>query len=103
MRSAELSDDFIKQLLGSSKTKGQYLTCLKEFVDSDEPIVNPREAWPLLFADKKASAMYQSFNNAKTKMNGQGENIRIINRDDEVFIMHTHRVELRLNPESAEV
>lgn len=102
MTNSNLTDEFIAELLAGSRTKGQYKTFLDEFVASDEPVVNVKETWPVL-KDKKASAMYQSFNNAKAKLNGAGEAIRVINRNDELFLMHTGRVELRLNPDSAEI
>lgn len=97
----KMTDEFIAELLAGNKTKGQYEAHLREFADSDEAVINPREAWPLLYATKSASAMYQSFNNAKQKLNGTGEPIKILARNGEIFIMHTDRVQLRLNPVEA--
>lgn len=96
-----LDKDFIESLLAN--TKGKYELKLKEFVDnSDEPVINPREAWPAMFAEASTSAMYQSFNNARKKLNGEGEDIKILSRDGEVFIMHTGRVALFLAEADAE-
>lgn len=97
-----LDKALIDELLGSVRIKGLYEAKLNEFIASDDPAINPRESWPEFFANKTAGSMYQSFNNAKKKLNGSGEAVVILRRDDEVFIMHMERVKRVETPTEAD-
>lgn len=87
-----LDKDFINSLLAD--TRGKYKMKLQEFIASDEPVVNPREAWPTMFGEANSSAMYQSFNLAIKSLNGDAGNIVLKQRDGELYILHTGRAAL---------
>lgn len=89
-----LTNDEVLALLAKGRVKGQYEDSLKEFEDSDDIAVNPKEAWPMLYKTKELSALYQGFINAKKKMNGHGEHIRVMKRDEEVFLINMDKVSL---------
>lgn len=91
-----LSNEKIFALLSNSRTKGDYDIALDEFLASDDAVVNVREAWPLKFANKTATSMYQSFN-AKTKSTV----ISVKKVNDDVFLLHNDRVQLIIDASRA--
>lgn len=89
-----LSNDEVLALLSKARVKGQYEESLKELLASDDVAVNPQETWPALYARKEVSSIYQGFINAKKKLNGSGESIRVIRREDTVFVINMDKVAL---------
>lgn len=65
---AGLTDDQIKALLSTTRTKGQYITYLGEFIENGEKGICANEEWVDL-AEKKASTLKQGFENAKENKN----------------------------------
>lgn len=97
-----LASDFINELMQSSRTKGTYGVSLLEFLnESDEAGINPREAWPHLYATKNAATLYQGFNNAAKKANVEAL-ITIRKVEEDVFILHKERVTLALTADDEE-
>lgn len=85
-----LPPELITKLMSESRTAA-YGPRLLEFVESDEAGINPREAWPVEFKGKTATAIYQSFKGAVKKASLQ-DMITVIKREDDVFLMHNERV-----------
>jgi hypothetical protein len=85
-----LSSEQIDELMASSRTRNAYAPRLVEFCDSDEAAVNPADVWPE-FKAKKASTLYQGFNNAVKK--GQLEDTILVKLwNENVFLLHKERV-----------
>ena len=94
-----LDASMIKSLMAQSRSRDTYGPKLLEFVESDEAGINPRDVWPLEFGEKKSSALYQGFNTA-VKSAKLGEVVRVLQRDDNVFLLHNER--MRVMVERAE-
>jgi hypothetical protein len=92
LKKGELSAEFIADLLANTRTRNQYGPKLVEFFNSDEPAVNPQEAWPEL-ATKNLATIYQGFINAlkKTEDPTIKAQLTILKRNDAVFILHNER------------
>lgn len=65
---AGLTDEQIKVLLSTTRTKGQYITYLAEFLDSGEKGVCVNEEW-IDLSEKKSSTLKQGFENARENKN----------------------------------
>lgn len=93
-----LDNDTILALYTNRRKKGMYVERLDQaYNDSDEAGIDPAEDWPLDFANKVASTMYQGFRNAAETL-GIEDKVEIMNRDGHVFILFTDRVNVILNP-----
>lgn len=86
---AGLTAEQIQALLGKTRTKGQYLEYLNEFVASGEQGVNVNETWVAL-RDKKATTLKQGFENAKEKKEAAegSENVKVIANEDMVYLIN---------------
>ena len=88
-----LSNDEVLSLMAGSRTKGSYDDALAKFIKSDEPGVNPREEWPSMFGEKNANTLAQGFTNAIRRVKtDEADQIKVINRDGDVFVIHLGRV-----------
>lgn len=92
-----LTSDKVAELMANSRQRNAYGPKLIEFCESDEAAVNPSETWPVEFAGKKASTMYQGFRNAAEKA-GLQDTILIKLSDDAVYILHKGRVSVLMQP-----
>lgn len=86
-----LSNEVIAALMGKSRTRNAYGPKLIAFDESDDAGVNPVEAWPLEFGQKKPATLYQGFRTAIEKAN-LGEKIEVKRSEDSVFLLHKERV-----------
>lgn len=86
---AGLTAEEIQALLGRSRTKGQYVVRLNEFVGTGEMGINVRETW-VEFADKQASTLKQGFDNARdNKEAAEGtDQVKVIKQEDDVFLIN---------------
>lgn len=92
-----ISAELITSLMANGRSRNSYGPKLMEFYNSDEPAINVAEVWPLEFAQKEASALYQGFLTAAKKA-GIQDNLIIKRSEDNVFILHKERVAGLLNP-----
>lgn len=74
-----LSEDQIRSLLSNTRTKGQYITYLNEFIESGEPGECANEKW-LDLAEKKSSTLKQGFENAKDNKaaHPDAQNVKVV-------------------------
>jgi hypothetical protein len=94
-----LSAEDIERLMGESRQRNTYGPKLLDFLNSDEAGINPAEAWPLEFGKKNASTLYQGFLTAAKKAE-VADQIRILQNDGKVFILHVERAGIVLNKET---
>jgi hypothetical protein len=85
-----LDPALIRKLASSGRARNVYGPRLKDFIDSDEAAVDPSEAWPLEFSEKKAQTMYQSFRKA-VKDAELTDTVVVRLHEDKVYLMHTER------------
>lgn len=99
-----LSSDMVAELMANSRGRNQYGPKLLAFAESDEAAINPAEVWPLDFAGKKATTLYQGFRLAAEKagLGAPDGPILIKQSDDNVFLLHNDRVSVMLNPEATD-
>lgn len=90
-----LNSDFISELMSSGRARNQYGPPTLEFLNSDEPGINPREVWPHLFASHKAPTLYQGFVTAVKKANLE-DIILVKKKGEDVFLLHKERVTLAI-------
>src|SRR6266487_426075 len=88
-RMAGLTAADIQALLSRSRTKGQYLVRLNEFIESGEMGVCANENW-VEFADKKASTLKQGFEGARqNKEAAEGsDNVKVISNEEKVYLIN---------------
>ena len=91
-----LDPAMIEKLMGESRQRNTYGPKLIEFINSDEAGINPAEAWPLEFGKKNASTLYQGFLTAAKKAE-VADQIRLLQNDGNVFILHKERAGLLVN------
>lgn len=86
---AGLTNEQIAQLLGSTRSKGQYVVYLNEFLDSGEAGVCANDEW-VAIKDKKASTIKQGFENAKDKKDARddAQYIKVITNEEKVFLIN---------------
>jgi hypothetical protein len=96
-----LSEDQIMELLGKARGRNVYGPKLIEFMESDEAAINPKDTWPAEFANKSASALYQSFRQAAEKAN-VADQLQISQVGGQVFILHKEKVAVVLNSATTE-
>lgn len=93
-KSGALSHAEIQELLAGSPSRGVYGKRFKQFAeDSDEAGVNVRTTWPSDFANKTATALVQSFTQARDKAGIDKERIAVIRSGEDVFLIHKERME----------
>lgn len=90
---AGLTPEQIAALLGATRTKGQYVVRLNEFVSSGEAGIAVAEQWPLEFgpaAEKKIDTVKQGFENAKNSKNAHAdaEFVKVLKNDDTVYLVN---------------
>lgn len=88
-----LTPEQIQALMSGTKTKGQYVLRLNEFVASGEGGIAVAEQWPLDYgptAEKKIDTVKQGFENAKNSKNAHAdaEHVRVIKNDEQVFLVN---------------
>lgn len=96
-----LPADLIKDLMGSTRNRNVYGPKLLEFVESDEPGINPSESWPLEFGGKNPTTLYQGFIKA-AKDAKVSDTVKIIKREDSVFILHMERARVAVETMTTE-
>lgn len=86
---AGLTAEQIQQLLGKSRSKGQYIVHLNSFLASGEGGVCANDEWVDL-ADKKATTLKQGFENAKTNKDATdgAENVKVLVNEDKVYLIN---------------
>ena len=84
-----LTPEQIAELLGGTRTKGDYVVKLNSFVESGEAGVCVNEQW-LEMKDKKAQTLKQGFEAAKEKKDAvEGSaNVKVIAKGDLVFLIN---------------
>lgn len=84
-----LTPDQIQALLGSTRTKGDYVVKLNEFLESGEAGVCVNETW-VEMKDKKAPTLKQGFEAAKEKKDAAegAEAIKVIANDGKVYLLN---------------
>lgn len=85
-----ISADKLSELMGKARTRNTYGPKLLEFMESDEAGINPAEVWPMEFGEKLTTTLYQGFMNAAKKSDLK-DKIKILQSDDNVFILHNER------------
>jgi len=92
---AGMSPEEILQILGQSRTKGEYAGYLKTFLDSGEAGVAVNDTWPAL-SQKKATTVKQGFENAKDKKDAPegAENVKVVKSNEQVYLFNLSLVEL---------
>lgn len=88
-----LPNDLIAKLMAGGRTRNAYGPQLKIFAESDEPAINVKEVWPLLYAAKEAGTLYQGFVTAIKKAE-LTERIVCRKSDDDVFLLDTEKCAL---------
>lgn len=88
-----LTPEQIAALMSGTRTKGQYVTRLNEFLNSGEGGIAVAEEWPLDFgpaAEKKIDTVKQGFENAKNSKNAHAdaEHVRVLKNDDIVYLVN---------------
>lgn len=97
-----LPTDVILGLMQNTRTRNAYGPKLLDFMEnSDEAGINPVDIWPVEFGGKEAATLYQGFMKA-VKDAELSDTIKVIRREDSVFILHLDRVSLALNADSEE-
>lgn len=99
---AGLSPDQVAALLSKTRTKGQYIQYLNEFIDGGEMGVEVGEQWVAL-KDKKATTLKQGFDNAKDNKEAHdgAENIQVIKQDEKVYLVNLAHDEIATGQEEA--
>lgn len=87
-----LDNDFIKNLYAGRKERYIYDECLNTVMQSDEPGVPVKATFEKL-AEKSTTTIVQGFKNAAKRLKCTDQ-IGVIARDDEVYVMVTSRVKL---------
>jgi len=85
-----LPPELIKALMGKGRARGVYGPRLKQFAESDEAAINPRESWPLEFEGKTALAMTQSFRKHIADADLE-DVIQVVSHDGECYLVHKER------------
>jgi hypothetical protein len=99
---AGLTPEAVAALLSKTRTKGQYIQYLNEFVDSGEMGVEVGEQWVAL-KDKKGTTLKQGFDNAKDNKEARegSENVQVIKQDEKVYLVNLAHEELSAQTEEA--
>lgn len=99
---AGLTPDQIQALLGKTRSKGEYLRYLNEFVASGEGGVCANEQW-VAIRDKKASTIKQGFVNAQDKKEAApgAENVKILVNEDLVYLINLAAAGVEVDAEPA--
>jgi hypothetical protein len=84
-----LSPDLVAKLLSEGRGRNQYQPRLAQFMESDEPGVDPKEEWAE-FRGKKATTLYQGFRTA-AEAAGVLDDIIIRKVENDLFILHKAR------------
>lgn len=85
-----LTAEQIAKLLGETRTKGQYIGRLNQFIESGAGAVCVTEEWPADFNGKQANTIKQGFENAKNSKNrAEGsDNVKVIKNNDLVYLVN---------------
>jgi hypothetical protein len=99
---AGLTAEQIATLLGKTRSKGQYIQYLNQFLTSGEAGLCVNEQW-LDLKDKKASTLKQGFENAKeNKEAGEGsEFVKVIASEDQVYLINLQAAGVEIPAEAA--
>lgn len=85
-----LPPELISKLMSSGRAVNAYGPKLAEFVESDEPGIDPREQWSLEFSGKKTSTLYQGFMTAVKAAELQ-DVILVKQYDGGCYLLHKER------------
>lgn len=79
-----MTQDEIDAVLGSVRERGAYKRVFVAFMGNEEQLgINASEG----FNGKKATTVYQGFNNVKKELGDEASHIRVINSDDTVYLI----------------
>lgn len=97
-----LSAEQIQALLGKTRTKGDYIVKLNEFLAGDQDGVCVNDTW-VEMKDKKATTLKQGFENAKDhKDAGEGaEFVKVIADNEQVYLINLAKAGLVADEEQA--
>lgn len=94
-----LTPDMISELLSSQRTRGDYDKALSEFLKSGETAIEVNTDSGVL-AGKSADQVKTGLENAKKRTNESGQlvhtganNVRVIKKEEAVFLIDTSKVE----------
>lgn len=82
--------ELVASLMAGGRSRNTYGPKLLEFVESDEPGINPREVWPVEFAQKKVETLYQGFMLAVNKAELRDQVI-VRKHGEDLFLLHSER------------
>ena len=101
-RMAGLTSEQVAALLSKTRTKGQYIVRLNEFIDSGDMGVEVGEQW-VEFRDKKGTTLKQGFDNAKDhkEIHEGADNIQVIKQDEKVYLVNLAHEEIAQSQEEA--
>lgn len=101
-RMAGLTPEAVAALLSKTRTKGQYIQYLNEFIASGEMGVEANEQWVAL-RDKQATTLKQGFDNAKDHKDAAdgAENIQVIKSEDKVYLVNLAHEDIATQTEEA--
>lgn len=90
-----LSPEQIQELLGKTRTKGQYVTYLNDFVNSGEGGICVNETFADL-SSKKATTLKQGFEHAKENKEATegAENVKVLVNEDKVYLINLGAAEV---------
>lgn len=91
---AGLDPQVIAALLSKSRTKGQYVERINEFLANGEAGISVSEQWPDM-SGKNASTLKQGFDNAKDHKEAAdgADQIKVVKSDEGVFLINLALVE----------
>lgn len=97
-----LTPEQIQALLGKTRSKGQYVEYINEFVNSGEGGVCANDQW-VAIRDKKATTIKQGFENAKQNKEAVegAENVKVISNEDKVFLINLAAANLATDADAA--
>jgi hypothetical protein len=98
-----LDADFLKGLLASTRTKGDYVIKLNQFVESGENGICANDTWMEL-ADKKDSTLKQGFENAKSnkEAHDDAQYVKVIANEGKVYLINLKDAAQAAEAEAAE-
>lgn len=83
-----LTQEQINALMATTRTKGQYIQLITEFLDSDENGVDVKVQWPEL-SERKSASVKQGFENAKNSKNARADfkNVQVLKNEENVYLI----------------
>src|SRR3569833_221244 len=92
-----LSNDDILALISKTRTRNQYEPKAVDFLASDEAAISVKDVWPVEFAAKNPSTLYQGFLNASKKLTDEQRSLLLVKQHaDNVFLLNKSKLALLL-------